>query len=222
MKLIAENNFEPISIIMEADKSTGLKLLKIKGPMAVAETKNKNGRVYPATVMESAINKYKSEFIDANRALGELNHPPRLEVDWERASHRLTGLERDGNTWIGEAVVLTTPIGQVLKGLLESGCAIGMSTRGAATVTERNGSKVVGDDFFLRAIDAVSDPSGPGCFVNGIMEGVEFIQTAEGKIIQETVADIAKREYDAKRLTEERKVQMFNNFMSLVSKLGTK
>ena len=221
MKLITENNFEPISLIVEANGSSG-GLLKIAGTMAVAEAKNKNGRIYPATVMESAINKYRTEYIDTNRALGELNHPPRLEVDWERASHRLTSLTRDGNNWIGEAVVLTTPIGQVLKGLLESGCAIGMSTRGAATVTERAGTKYVGDDFFLKAIDAVSDPSGPGCFVNGIMEGVEFTCTEEGKIIQHSLADIAKQEYDKKRLTEERKVQMFNNFMSLVSKLGAK
>jgi len=218
MKLITEMTFEPLAILTESDAS-GQKLLKIKGPMAVAETKNKNGRKYPASVMEAAVNKYRDEYIATNRALGELNHPPRLNVDWERASHRLTSLVRDGNVWIGEAVVLTTPIGQVMRGLLESGCAVGMSTRGAATVKEMNGEKIVGDDFFLTAIDGVSDPSGPGCFVNGIMEGVEFLKTADGRIVEQTISEIAKHEYDKKRLDEAKKLELFNNFMSIVRKL---
>jgi len=219
MKLITEVNYEPMSILTEVD-SSGNKFLKIVGPMAVAEQKNKNGRIYPRAVLESAVDKYVNDYVKTNRSPGEMNHPPRLTLDYERATHMVTKLTPDGNTWIGEAKVLTTPMGQVLKGLLESGVAIGVSTRGAGSITESGGIKTVGDDFFLTAIDAVSDPSGPGCFVNGIMEGYEYELDSTGKIIQQNIAETAKKDYDKKRLTEARKLELFNSFISQVSKLG--
>lgn len=149
----------------------------------------------------------------------------RLSVDFERATHLVTEMVQDANVWIGKAKVLKTPMGKILEGLLESGVAVGVSTRGAGSLVEANGLKTVGDDFMLTAIDAVSDPSGQligpdggmaGCFVQGIMEGVEFFMTQDGKFIQEEIAEQAKKDYDNKRLTEARKLQLFKNFIAQI------
>jgi hypothetical protein len=140
----------------------------------------------------------------------------RLNIDYERATHLITEMKQDGNVWIGKAKVLKTPMGKVLEGLLESGVAVGVSTRGAGSITESNGAKMVGDDFFMTSVDVVSDPSGPGCVVNSIMEGREFDLDGFGNAIVEDLAAIAKKEYDKKRLTEQRKVELFNQFIKSV------
>lgn len=221
MKIITEHINEPLSMFLEAD-SSGKKMMKIKGPGAVWGRKNKNGREYPEHVLESAINKYTEDFIKTRRSLGEMNHPARLNVDYERATHIVTGLERDGNTWIMEANILPTTYGppETLRGLIEAGVSVGVSTRGAGSIVERAGSKFVSEDYFMTAFDIVTDPSGPGCFVNGIMEGVEIVKTDDGRIIEKTFAEIAKKEYDKKRLTEEVKKKLFKDFLNMVSKLG--
>lgn len=217
MKLITETYLEPMSLLNEADES-GKKHLYIQGPFAVSEVKNKNGRIYSRALLEKVIDKYTNDYIKPSRALGEMNHPSRLSVDFERATHLVTEMVQDKNVWIGKAKVLKTPMGKILEGLLESGVAVGVSTRGAGTIIESNGIKTVGDDFMMTAVDTVSDPSGQlatgaGCFVQGIMEGVEFFMTSDGKFIQEEIAIQAKQDYDHKRLTEARKVQLFQDFI---------
>lgn len=217
MKLITEIIDNPLSLISEAD-SSGKKHLYIQGPFAVAETKNKNGRIYKKSILESAINKYDQDYIKQNRALGEMSHPARLNIDFERATHITTEMKQDGNVWIGKAKVLNTPMGKILEGLLESGVNIGVSTRGAGSITESGGVKQVGDDFFLTAVDVVSDPSGAGCFVGGLMEGYEYNLDSRGNAIIEEITTIAKKEYDMKRLTENRKIELFKRMLYEVSK----
>ena len=215
MKFIVETIDNPLSLILEADAS-GKKQLFIQGPFAVAESKNKNGRIYKKEILESAISKYDQDYIKSNRALGEMNHPARLNIDYERANHMITEMVPDGNQWIGKAKVLNTPMGNILRGLLESGVNVGVSTRGAGSITEAGGIKHVGDDFFLTAVDAVSDPSGPGCVVNGIMEGNEYNFDSSGKVIIEDIAALAKRDYDRKELTEQRKIELFKQLLNAI------
>lgn len=227
MKLITEYNNEPMSLLTEAD-ATGRKHLYIQGPFAVSEVKNKNGRIYSRELLEKVIDKYNTDYIKPSRALGELNHPPRIAVDFERATHLVTEMKQDKNIWIGKAKVLKTPMGKILEGLWESGVAIGVSTRGAGSIIECNGVKKVGDDFFMAAVDCVTDPSGQyenkdgsmaGCFVQGILEGVSFTMNDRGLFVQQDIAELAKQDYDKKRLTEERKLQLFNQFISEIKGL---
>lgn len=223
MKLITEFYDEPMSLLTEADAS-GKKHVYIQGPFAVAEVINKNGRKYAQSLLEKVIEKYNNNYIKSSRALGEMNHPARLSVDYERATHLITEMKQDGNVWIGKAKVLKTPMGKILEGLLESGVAIGVSTRGAGSIIESNGFKTVGDDFLMTAVDVVSDPSGQlasgaGCFVQGIMEGVSFSMTPEGNFIEQNIVELAKVDYDKKRLTEARKLQLFNLFIAEIKGL---
>ena len=223
MKFITEIFTDPMSLITEADAS-GKKHLYIQGPFAVSEVKNKNGRIYAKSLLEKVVDKFNNDYIKPARALGEMNHPSRLSVDFERATHLITEMKQDGNVWIGKARVLKTPMGRILEGLLESGVAIGVSTRGAGSLIEANGVKTVGDDFMMTAVDVVSDPSAlfygddgktlHGSFVQGIMEGVEFFINESGKWHQESIADIAKKEYDKKTLTESKKIELFKKFLT--------
>lgn len=210
-----------MSLIMEAD-ATGRKHLYIQGPFAVSEVKNKNGRIYSKGLLEKVIDKYTTDYIKSGRALGEMNHPSRLNIDYERATHLITEMKQDGNIWVGKARVLKTPMGQILEGLLESGVNIGVSTRGAGSLVESNGVKTVGDDFVMTAVDVVSNPSGQfigkdggmaGCFVNGVMEGVEFIKTDDGRWLEQQIAEVAKAEYDKKQLNDAKKYELFEAFM---------
>ena len=225
MKLITETYNDPMSLLTEADTS-GKKHLYIQGPFAVAEVKNKNGRIYSKGLMERVVDKFSTDYIKTGRALGEMNHPARLSIDFERATHMITEMNQDGNVWVGKAKVLKTPMGQILEGLLTSGVNVGVSTRGAGSLIESNGVKTVGDDFMMTAVDVVSDPSAQfygkdgslaGCFVNGIMEGIEFIQTPDGKWLEQDIAAIAKADYDKKQLTESRKVELFLQFLNKVT-----
>lgn len=223
MKFITEFVDNPVSVLLEAD-STGKKSLYIQGPFAVAEAKNRNGRIYKKAILESAISKYDTDYIKTSRALGEMSHPQRLNIDFERATHMITEMKQDGNVWIGKAKVLSTPMGKILSGLLESGVNVGVSTRGAGSISEENGIKHVGSDFFLTAVDVVSDPSGllengSGCFVNSVMEGYEFDLDAEGKVIVETFKNKLVTAYDKKELSEEVKLQLFSQFISKIKAL---
>ena len=222
LKLITEIYDDPLSLITEAD-AKGVKHLYIQGPFAVAGVKNRNGRVYHLDLMEKVVDKYNNDYIKTNRALGECNHPQRLSVDYERATHLVTEMKNDGSgVYIGKAKILKTPMGKLIEGLLESGVAIGVSTRGAGTIIESNGTKTVGDDFLMTAVDVVSDPSallgnGSGAFVQGILEGVEFTMNERGNFIQQEITEIIVEDYNKKRLTEERKVQLFNKFIQEIS-----
>lgn len=175
LKLISEAWDSDIQIITEGVEGSAKKDLYITGPFAQANIVNRNKRMYSRAGMESAVNRYIKEFVEPRRALGELNHPNRMTIDAERASHMITELHWDGDNVIGKAKILSRSMGPVVRGLIEDGVQIGVSTRGAGSVRMNEGVSHVGDDFYLAAVDVVTDPSGPSCFVNGLMEGVEWI-----------------------------------------------
>jgi len=174
MKLIAEYNENNIECIVEK-KSDGTKKYAIEGVFMQAEGKNRNGRIYPKAVMENAVAKYVDEQVSKNRAVGELNHPEGPTVNLDKVSHLITDLRWEGNDVVGKASILDTPMGQIVKGLLEGGVNLGVSTRGMGSLEQRSNAMYVKDDFQLSTVDIVQDPSAPGAFVNGIMEGVEWV-----------------------------------------------
>jgi hypothetical protein len=173
MKLISEYLESDLSYMTE--EKNGKKNTVIEGVFMQADKKNRNGRIYPRPIMESAVNKYVTEQVSKGRAVGELNHPDGPTINLDKVSHRITELKWDGNNVMGKALVLDTPMGQIVKGLVEGGCQLGVSSRGMGTLVNRNGVNVVGKDFMLATVDIVQDPSAPEAFVNGIMEGVEWV-----------------------------------------------
>lgn len=174
MKIITEDLRNEFVVEEVLDEATGKKDLYISGIFMQQETKNRNGRVYPAAVMEKAVNKYIAEYVNTKRALGELNHPPSIQVNPERVSHLITELKRDGNNWIGKAKILDTPMGQIVKGIIKGGGSLGVSSRGVGSLKESNGVKIVQDDFSLATIDIVSDPSAHDAWVGGIYESLDY------------------------------------------------
>ena len=174
MKLIAEFNESNIECIVEK-KENGEKSYVIEGVFAQAEQKNRNGRIYPRAIMERAVDKYVETQVSKNRAVGELNHPDGPTVNLDKVSHLITDLRFEGNDVIGKASILDTPMGKIVKGLLEGGVNLGVSTRGMGSLEQRGGAMYVGDDFVLSTVDIVQDPSAPNAFVNGIMEGVDWV-----------------------------------------------
>lgn len=217
MKFLRESvDFNQVQIITEgtgADKS-----LFIEGIFAQAEKKNRNGRIYPKSIMENAVNKYVTEFVDARRALGELSHPEsRPTVKPELASHLITQLRFEGNDVYGKAKVLNTPQGNVLKGLLEGGVQMGVSTRGLGSIEERSGTTYVKDDFAMMAIDAVSDPSGIDCWVNAINESRDWIyidgryEEREIEEAKSVIRKVSKKQLDEALLTQ------FTKFLKSIS-----
>ena len=173
MKLIAEH-IQDVEYIIE-DKS-GSKSMKIRGIFMQSEQKNRNGRVYPFNVLEKEVKRYNEEFIKQGRAFGELGHPDGPTVNLDRVSHMITRLEPDGKNFIGEAKLLSTPMGEIAKALINDGGKLGVSSRGMGSLESRNGVNYVKDDFYLAtAADIVADPSAPQAFVEGIMEGKEWI-----------------------------------------------
>ena len=172
MKLITEYT-ENVSYVTEARDEGGRHM--IEGVFMQAEQKNRNGRVYPKSVMEQAVNRYVKEQVETGRAIGELDHPDGPQINLDKVSHRITELNWDGDNVMGKALILDTPMGQIVKGLLEGGVRVGVSSRGMGTLAQKNGVMVVNDDFILSTVDIVQDPSAPNAFVNGIMEGKEWI-----------------------------------------------
>ena len=171
MKLITEHTEDLEYLAEDVD---GQRRHMIEGIFAQAEMANRNGRVYPRDVLESAVNKYNENQVSKGRAVGELGHPDSPTVNLDRVSHRITELRWDGDNVIGRAQVLDTPMGQIVKGLMEGEVQLGVSTRGMGSLQERNGKTYVKDDFILATVDVVQDPSAPEAFVNGIMEGVDY------------------------------------------------
>lgn len=172
MKLITEHIEDGIEILNEG---AGKKDQYISGVFMQAEQKNRNQRIYPRNVLENAVNIYNDTFVKTNRAGGELNHPEGPIVNPERISHRITELNWNGNDVYGKALILNTPMGQIVKGLIEGGIKLGVSSRGMGTIENKNGQSFVKSDFRLSTVDIVYDPSAPSAFVDGIMEGVEWI-----------------------------------------------
>ena len=174
MKLITEYTETDVNCIVEA-KEDGSKNYVIEGIFAMAESKNRNGRVYPKPIMEAAVNKYVTEQVKTKRSVGELNHPEGPTVNLDKVSHLITDLKFEGNNVMGKAQILDTPMGKIVKGLLDGGVQLGVSTRGMGSLMQQNGAQVVKDDFILNTVDIVQDPSAPNAFVNGIMEGVDWV-----------------------------------------------
>ena len=215
MKLIAEYCDQRIEVLTEA-KDGGGKNYFIEGIYMQSEQKNRNGRVYPKSIMEKAVHKYVTEQVKTKRAVGELNHPDGPTVNLDKVSHLIESLDWDGNDVIGKARILETPMGQIVKGLLDGGVQLGVSTRGMGSLEERNGVMYVKDDFMLNTVDIVQDPSAPTAFVNGILEGVDWVWN--NGVIQPQV--IEKMETEIKNAPRadlyETQVREFKNFLSLM------
>ena len=173
MKLITELQ-ENLEYTLTEGKN-GVKETYIEGVFMQAEKENRNKRIYPIEVLKSATEKYIKEQVKTGRACGELNHPEGPQINLDKVSHRITDLKFEGNNVVGKALVLNTPMGQIVKGLVEGGCKLGVSSRGMGTVEQKEGKTYVKDDFVLATVDIVQDPSAPSAFVEGIMEGVEWI-----------------------------------------------
>ena len=216
MKLISEFVENDIEFLITEDKKTGKKNYGIQGIFAQAETKNRNGRIYPLPIMEKAIGKYNNDQVSKGRAVGELNHPEGPTVNLDKVSHKINSLEFDGNNIVGKASILNTPMGEVVKGLLDGGVTFGVSTRGMGSLSQRNNAMVVNDDYILNAVDIVQDPSAPSAFVNGIMEGVEWVWN-NGIIEAQTIERMETEIKKAPRADlYETQVREFKNFLSLL------
>ena len=188
MKLIAEQ-IQEVEYILE-EKEDGKKDMKIKGIFMQADMKNRNGRVYPMGVLTKEVARYNKEFVAEGRAFGELGHPEGPTVNLDRVSHMITKLEADGKNFIGEAKLLSTPMGEIAKALIKDGGKLGVSSRGMGSIESRSGANYVKDDFYLAtAADIVADPSAPQAFVQGIMEGKEWIWN-NGLLKEVDVAEI--------------------------------
>ena len=172
MRLITEH-FDNLSYITE-DKD-GKKTMAIEGVFMQANKKNRNGRVYPKQTLFSAVEKYVAEQVSKGRAVGELDHPEGPQINLDKVSHKITELKFDGDDVVGKAQVLNTPMGKIVEGLIEGGVKLGVSSRGMGTVENKEGATFVNDDYILATVDIVQDPSATGAFVDGIMEGVEWV-----------------------------------------------
>lgn len=211
MKLIKEIT-EQVQFLTEEDN--GKKTLFIQGPFLVAERQNKNKRLYEYNTMKKEVDRYTQEYINKNRAFGELGHPDTPTINLDRVSHMVTGLTEDGTQWIGKAKILDTPMGNIAKSLIEGGAMLGVSSRGMGSLKMVNGVNIVQPDFYLAtAADIVADPSAPGAFVQGIMEGKEWM-LVEGKWTevhyQEAKQEIKKA---SKKDIERVSLQIFENFL---------
>ena len=214
MKLIREE-IESVEVIVE--QRNGQKHLYIEGIFLQGDIKNRNGRMYPCETLAKEVGRYNENFVQKGRALGELGHPDGPSINLDRVSHKITSLRQEGTNFIGRAQILSTPMGNIAKSLLDEGVKLGVSSRGMGSLREdRNGIKVVGEDFMLAtAADIVADPSAPDAFVNGIMEGKDWVW--DGGILREKYAEKTYKTIntlvDQKRL-EENKLKLWNNFLS--------
>jgi len=176
MKLISEFNDYGVSPIIIEENEKGQKEYFIEGVFMQSEIKNRNGRVYPKEVMQKEVNRYVKEFVEKDRAFGELGHPDGPTINLDKVSHLITKLEEDGNNYVGRAKILSTPNGQIVRNLIDDGAKLGVSSRGLGSLEEKGGAQYVKNDFQLAtAGDIVADPSAPEAFVNGIMEGTEWV-----------------------------------------------
>ena len=215
MKLITETT-EQVNFLTELNEETGKKSYFIEGPFLQADITNRNGRMYPKEIMQKEVLRYTKENIDKKRAYGELGHPDGPTINLDRVSHMIVGLKEDGNNFIGKAKILDTPMGRIVRELIDEGANLGVSSRGLGSLKEKNGINEVQDDFMLAtAADIVADPSAPDAFVQGIMEGKEWVW--EGGILREQLAANTKRRINTlvdQRRLEEHKLNLFNEFLS--------
>ena len=210
VKLISEE-IQDVEYICE-QKEDGKKNYKIKGVFMQADIKNRNGRVYPMEVLNKEVRRYNKEYINEKRAFGELGHPDGPTVNLERASHMITKLYTDGKNFIGEAKIMSTPMGEIVKTLMDEGAKLGVSSRGMGSLDQKNGANYVRDDFYLAtAADIVADPSAPNAFVEGIMEGKEWVWN-NGSLVE------AELERAKQRINERvRKRQVNENALEFIN-----
>jgi len=217
MKLISEQWSDEVNYLVEEDPKTGKKHAYIEGVMLQTEVKNKNGRIYPKEVMQKEVKRYNNEYVDQNRAYGELGHPEGPTINLERTSHLITSLKEDGNNFVGKAKILSTPMGEIVKNLLNDGARLGVSSRGMGSLKASNakgGVQMVQSDFQLAtAADIVADPSAPDAFVDGVMEGVEWVW--DNGVIKAQKIEEYKHSIQRARTQklQEVKLNVFNDFL---------
>ena len=215
VKLFSEA-VDEVEYITEA-KEGGGKNYKIKGIFLQADIKNRNGRVYPMEILEKEVSRYNKKFINENRAYGELGHPEGPTVNLERVSHMVTELYPDGKNFVGEAKIMETPMGKIVKNIMNEGGKLGVSSRGMGSLNQKNGANYVRDDFYLAtAADIVADPSAPNAFVEGIMEGKEWVWN-NGALIESELVEL-KRKFDVKKRKRDAKVEALE-FAKFLKKL---
>ena len=213
MKLITEMN-EDVQLITEK-RDDGTKEFYIRGNFMQAGVKNRNNRIYDIDVLSPAVNKYMTEYVEKNRALGELNHPSGPTVNLDRVSHIIKEMTADGNNFVGKAKILNTPMGKIVQNLIEEGACLGVSSRGMGSLKKNSdGINEVQKDFILSAVDIVADPSAPDAFVDGIMEGREWIWD-NGILREKQIAEYERviKESNRKNL-EENALRVFTDFIS--------
>ena len=211
MKLISEEIQNAEYLVEETN---GKKSYKIKGVFLQSDIKNRNGRIYENDILQKEVNRYSKEFIDKKRAFGELGHPDGPVVNLERVSHMITELKPEGKNFIGEAKIMDTPYGKIVKGLIDEGAQLGVSSRGMGSLVTKNGANYVGKDFYLAtAADIVADPSAPDAFVEGIMENKEWVWD-NGVIKAQDIEEYKEHIQEAKRLKlAEAKAKVFKSFL---------
>lgn len=209
MKLFIDLN-ESVETLVE-NTEAGKKYF-IEGKFLSANRPNRNGRVYPLAVMEGAVGKYQKDYIQQKRSLGELNHPNGPTINLDRVSHMIESLRFEGDDVFGRAKILNTPMGEIAKNLIDEGVKLGVSSRGLGSLKSVNGVNEVQKDFWISTVDIVSDPSGYGCFVNGLQESLDWDVLADGTV-QQIVVDHAK-----KRIDESKAIKAFADFMLKISK----
>ena len=211
MKLISEEIQQAEYLVEEKN---GKKDYKIRGIFLQSDIKNRNGRIYENDILAKEVNRYNREFIQKNRAFGELGHPDGPVVNLERVSHMVTALTPDGKNFMGEAKIMNTPYGKIVKGLIDEGAQLGVSSRGMGSIENKGGFNYVKDDFYLAtAADIVADPSAPDAFVEGIMEGKEWVWD-NGVLVERDIEAWKLEIYKArKRELEEKKVKVFESFL---------
>ena len=216
MKLITEYVENNLEVIAE-QKKNGEKNYFIEGVFMQSNKKNRNGRVYEKATLENAVEKYVTEQVKQGRAVGELNHPEGPTVNLDKVSHKINDLHWQGNDVVGKASILKTPMGKIVEGLLEGGVKLGVSSRGMGSLVSKNGAQYVGDDFMLSTIDIVQDPSAPSAFVNGVMEGVEWVWD-NGLIRQQDIEVIETEIKSAPRKDmQDAEIRAFKNFLSKIN-----
>jgi len=213
MKLISEYHDSNLQVITEKKKDGGNSYV-IEGVFMQADKKNRNGRVYEKSILEGAVDKYVKEQVKTGRAVGELNHPEGPTINLDKVSHKITELRFEGSDVIGKASILNTPMGKIVEGLLEGGVKLGVSSRGMGTLVNKQGTSHVGKDFMLSTVDIVQDPSAPEAFVNGIMEGVEWVWN-NGVLKPQEIEEIETEIKEARGMrSSDIEIKAFKNFLS--------
>ena len=214
MKLISEFNDYAVEPVIVESNENGKKDYFIEGIFMQSEIKNRNGRIYPKQVIQEEVKRYNKEFVEKSRAFGELGHPEGPTINLDKVSHLITKLEEDGNNYVGRAKILSTPNGQIVKNLIDDGAKLGVSSRGLGSLESKGNAQYVKDDFQLAtAGDIVADPSAPEAFVEGIMEGVEWVM--ENGILKAVEVEQMQKELKSARLNklEETKLNLWKRFV---------